>query len=221
MHCAEKGVPCIWDSKWYKNKVASQWAVQHVAADGVLHLRCASRACCFPCAASNATTSPSHLPVEDAAPAADLGNGPPLWYNHPGYDAPGPAFDLLVGGTGYFAGLDSTGAAMFWRSKVAHTGAAAKVANKLHRFTLRMCNESLAHCILPPPDEHLSSKHIRLTQPSAADKGKGRADAVEEDEVVGKGKGRATPMDKDEKPPASSSDGEESEDTEGEGWGGF
>jgi hypothetical protein len=202
--------------------VASQWAARRAAAAGVPRRRRVSRPRRARRAASNAAAGPSRLSADGAAPVADLADGPPQWYHHPNYDAPGPAYELLVGGTAYFAGLDSAGAAMFWRSEVARTGAAAEAANRHHRFTLRMCNEALARCILPPPDERSSSKRVRLTQPSAADKGKGRADAMEEDEVVGKGKGRAEPMDEDEEAPASSSSSDEdAEYAEEEHWGGI
>ena len=221
-HCAKKELECRRETKWYKDKVASQWAARRAAAAGIPHRRRVSHPCHTHHAASNAAAGSSRLPTDGAAPAADPADRPPQWYHHPDYNAPGPAYKLLVGGTVYFAGLDSAGAAMFWRSEVMRTGAAAEAANRFHHFTLRMCNEALACCILPPPDERSSLKHVCLTQPSAVDKGKGRADAMEEDEVVGKGKGRATPVDKDEEPPTSSSDDDEDADyTKGERWGGY
>jgi hypothetical protein len=136
----------------------------------------------------------------------------PLWDPH--HDAPGPAYDLLVGGTGYFAGLDLASAALFWRSKTTHAKG-HYLAAKCHLiFTRSMLSDALTCCIAPSTNPS-QTRCVQFAGPSMSGAGTAK---TEPEGKSGKGKGRADPMDKDEpEPPALPSD-----DGEGDfGFGSF
>ena len=143
----------------------------------------------------------SHRPADTHTPAVPT--LPLLWSNHLWYDAPGAAFDLLMGRSGYRTGVDEASAVMFWHNEVARSGAIVDAAVLHHRFTLKMCDEALGRAIVPPPDEGQPPKRVWLTGASADDKGKGRAEPMDEDE------------DEDEERASTSSEGG------GDGWGGL
>jgi hypothetical protein len=158
-----------------------------------------------PRAANNAVDEPSRLspPVEEHGNAACDSN----------YDAPGPAYELLVGGTGSFAGLESSKAALFWRSELEQVEAMIEAGIRKRKFYQKMLNEALARCMVPPPDERSRAKRVKFTKQDSTDKGKGRADSAGEGGSRAKGKGRVDGMDLDEEeaPRSSSDSGSEDE----------
>jgi hypothetical protein len=139
--------------------------------------------------ASNAVAGPSrrsHSPPvgERLCPSRDSG-----------YDVPGPAYELLVGGDSRYAGLDSVHAALFWRSELERSEAMIDASYRQRDFHHKMLNEALMHCMVPPPDEGLCAKHVKFTSPASPrgrvcfgkcrNKGKCHANLVEEEEPRG------------------------------------
>lgn len=85
---------------------------------------------------------------------------------------PGPAFDLLIGGSGYYPGLDSTGAALCWRSELSRAEGLALAANRQVVFAREMLTEALGRCFVAPPNGG-ESNHVRFTGHSPSERNKG------------------------------------------------
>jgi hypothetical protein len=129
------------------------------------------------------------------------------------FNTPGPAYDLLVGGTGYFAGLDSSRAALFWCSELKDAEALLDGAYCCHNFCRTMLIQALGWCMVLPPDDASHSKHVKFLRPTSPgegadckmrrDKGKHHADSVVEEPSWDKGKGRTDPGTEEEESPLS------------------
>jgi hypothetical protein len=174
-----------------------------------------SRALRIPAAAGGSATHPSPSAAGDSAarPSPSAAKTfEPLWDPH--HDAPGPTYDLLVGGTGYFAGLDSASTALFWRSKTTRAEGHYLAAKRHLIFTRSMLSDALTRCIAPSTDPS-QTRHVQFAGPSTSGAGTAK---TELEGKSGKGKGQADLMDEDEpEPPASPSD-----DSEGDfGFGSF
>jgi hypothetical protein len=74
-------------------------------------------------------------------------------------------------------------ACMFWRSEVVRTGSALDAARKSNRFALKMCSEAYTRSYVADEDPRLR-KWSRVSKAGPKDKGKGRADAMDEDAVI-------------------------------------
>ncbi|KAN0130412.1 hypothetical protein V8E53_011813 [Lactarius tabidus] len=119
-----------------------------------------------------------HSPKEDES----LGH-PGLWFN-----APGPGFELLMGGMGHLAGLEAVTTVAFWHSKLLCTEGLVLAMDCHKQFCLCLCHPGL---LLPA----LPMAKLESEEPSLA---KGS--------FHGKGKDQAKPMDEDANgPPAASS----------------
>jgi hypothetical protein len=169
----------------------------------------------IPAAADGSAAHPSPSAAGDSAarPSPSAAETfEPSWDPH--HDAPGPTYDQLVGGTGYFAGLDLASATLFWRSKTTRAEGHYLAANRHLIFTRSMLSDTLTRCIAPSTDPS-QTRCVQFVGLSTS--GVGMAKTEPEGES-GKGKGRANLMDEDEpEPPASPSD-----DGEGDfGFGSF
>jgi hypothetical protein len=174
-----------------------------------------SRALRIPAAADGSAARPSPSAAGDSAARLSPSAAKTFelsWDPH--YDAPGPTYDLLVGRTGYFAGLDSASATLFWHSETTRAEGHYLAAKRHLIFTRSMLSDTLTRCIAPSTDPS-QTRRVQFAGPSTS--GAGTAKTEPEGES-GKGKGQADPMDEDEpEPPASPSD-----DGEGDfGFGSF
>ena len=197
--CHHKHQKCERVSKRYRSIFARKLASLPAAGKSsrALRTRRTSSDPHPPRAANNAVAGPSRLspPVEEHGNEACDSN----------YDAPGPAYELLVGGTGSFDGLESAKAALFWRSELERTEAMIDSAFRQRKFKRKMLNEALVRCMGPPPDERSRAKRVKFTRCGSTDKGKGLMDF--RGEGNSSRKGHADTMDVDaEEPPASPSD---------------
>lgn len=104
-----------------------------------------------------------------------------MWDTH--FDTPGPAFNLLVGGSG---GLDSAGVVLFWHSKLSYAEGLVLAANCHEEFACKMLTVALGCCCIVPSNNSSDSKHVHFTG------GKGKA-TEEEGEDSGKSKGHTEP----------------------------
>ena len=197
--CHRKHLTCERISTRYRSIFARKLASLRAASKSsrALHTRRSSSDPRQSRAANNAVDGPSRL-------------SPPIgehWHTawDSKCDAPGPAYELLVGGTGYFAGLESAKAALFWRSELEDTEAMIDSAFRQRKFYWKMLNEALARCMVPPPDEHSRAKRVKFTRRDSTDKGSGDADIVGEGNSRAKGKGRVDGMDLDEEEASLSS----------------
>jgi hypothetical protein len=151
-----------------------------------------SCALCLPAVAGGSAARPS----PSAAKTFELS-----WDPH--HDAPGPTYDLLVGGTGYFTGLDSASAALYWRSETTRTKGHYLMAKRHLIFTRSMLSNVLTCCIAPSTNPS-QTRRVQFMGPSMSGVGMAK---TEPEGKSGKGKSRAKPMDEDEpEPPASPSD---------------
>ena len=134
-------------------------------------------------------------------------------------DPPGPAYQLLVGGSTGHAGHDSApNTALFWRSELSRAEGATQAARRHAAFVRSMYLESLEHCFVTAPSEDGSrSKRAKLSTSSSVGKGKGTAGQVEEGDFKGKGKDRAEPMDEDEDEVEDEDEADEDEDEDAAG----
>jgi hypothetical protein len=171
-----------------------------------------SRTLHIPAAADGSAARPSPSAAGDSAahPSPSAAKTFELSWD-PHYNAPGPAYDLLVGGTGYFAGLDLASAALFWCSETTRTEGHYLAAKRHLIFTRSMLSDALTRCIAPSTNPS-QTRRVQFVGPSTSGAGMAKTELEGES---GKGKGRANPMDKDEPElPALPSD-------EGEGDFGF
>jgi hypothetical protein len=195
-HCYNRGQECEQSSDCYKKMYKCQL---HSAANPppplvpcTCHVRRLPGA---PHAAANAVAGPScqsHLPVEGE-------HWHTTWDQQ--FNTPSPAYDLLVGRTGYFAGLDSLHTALFWHSELKDAEALLDAAYRCHNFHCTMLIEALGWCMVLPLDDASCSKHVKFLRPTSpskgadrkthCDKGKRCTDSVVEEPSWDKGKGHA------------------------------
>jgi hypothetical protein len=193
---AGPGFPC---EKCYKGKQECKRSSSHYCQVFTRQSHAASNSlpppvlwvCCTSHAASNMVAglpcqSCSPPVVECPCPSRDTGN-----------DIPSPAYELLVGRDGRYAGLDSVHAALFWHSKLKHSEAMIDASYHQRDFHCKMLNEALMRCMVPPPDDGPRAKCVKFSSPPSP---RGRThfskrctDPVEEEELQDQGKGRADP----------------------------
>jgi hypothetical protein len=202
MLSAGPGFPC---QKCYKRKLECERSSLHYLWVFARQSRAVSnpllplvlQVCHTSRAASNMLAGPSHR-----------SRSPPVGMClHPsrdtGYNVPGPAYKLLVGRDGRYAGLDSVHATLFWHSELKCSEAMINASYRQHDFHHKMLNEALMQCMVPPPDNGPCTKCVKFTGPALPrghmhfgkchNKGKHCADPVEEEEPQDKGKGCTDP----------------------------
>jgi hypothetical protein len=188
--CYERKLECERSSSRYLRVFARQSrAASNPLPPPVLRVRRTSRV------ASNALAGPSR---RSRSPPVGVR---PRHSRDAGYDVPGPAYELLVGGNGRYAGLDSARAALFWRSELERSEAMIDASYRQRDFHRKMLDEALARCMVPPPDDGPRAKRVKFSGPGSPrartrfgkrrDQGERRTDPEEEEEPQDKGKGRA------------------------------
>lgn len=201
-------------SKRYKRAYSRQVALLRATTDGDPHTR-APRPRRRRHAPVNAEHGHSNADDRTLLPAEV---NYPTW--DPQFDAPGPAYDLLVGEVNTNSpGLESSSAALFWRGEVSRAEGLAAASHQHLHFTRRMYAEALSRCAIDPPAESSRPQRVRFTGPEeevGAPRGKGKRRAEPEDEAAAQdmGKDRAEPMDEDEPSP-------DARGGDGEAWSGF
>ena len=149
--------------------------MENIRAKKQLPARAAKSTKAVPPASGKAQTKPAKAGPSQPAPASSKQFE---WDRHPVYDAPGPAWDLLMGGSDSASDANVAAACLYWRGEVARAGAAEEVAQKSHKFALRMCAAAFTRALARKPDDSHPAKRVRTT------KGKEKADAMDEDEEV-------------------------------------
>jgi hypothetical protein len=165
--CTEKSIECVRESPCVQSLRAKRQPARSTGSS------------------QSAPVESSHsAPCKSRPPGTSgraLHNRVPLaWYKHPVFNALGPAFDLLTGGLGHVRGVEQATACQFWRSEVARTGAAAAAAAELHKWTLMMCVEAFTRAFTEPAGE----PRVHFEEVVLEGKGKGRADAMDEDDIL-------------------------------------
>ena len=181
VRCQDKLLDCICESP----RVENIWAKKQLPA------RAAKSTKAVPPTSGKAQTKPAKAGPSQPVPAK-AGPSQPVpdspkqfeWDRHPVFDAPGPAWNLLMGGSDSASDADVAAACLYWHGEVARAGAAEEVAQRLHKFALRMCTAAFTHALARRPDDSRPAKRARSAKGKEKAPDKAQADAMEEDEEV-------------------------------------
>lgn len=166
VRCTEKSLECIRESA----------RVENIRAKKMLPTRAAKSTKPVASTSGKATTKPGK-----SSPASSKQSD---WNKHSIFDAPGPAFELLMGGSETGSDSDVAAACLFWRAEVARTGAAEEVARKAHEFALKMCTEAFTRALARKGDDTRPRKRSRTTKGKSKARVDSQDDAMDEDEVI-------------------------------------
>ena len=106
------------------------------------------------------------------------------WNKHSIFDTPGPAFELLMGGSKTRSDSNVAATCLFWHAEVVQTGAAEEVARKAHEFALKMCTEAFTRALARKGDDTRPCKRSQTTKGKLKARVDSQDDAMDEDEVI-------------------------------------